>query len=114
MSDRSKDISPIAARTDHQGVQRLADMADSVAWVFRRWLKRRSRRSEDRALWALATLGDDRLSDLSEAGQQLRRKMLQQIRAREPRAPWQPRLPNERAQAEASARRTLESIQQSW
>jgi hypothetical protein len=112
MSDRSKDISPIAARTDHQGVQRLADMADSVAWVFRRWLKRRSRRSEDKALWVLATLGDDRLSDLSEAGQQLRRKMLQQIRAQEPQP--RRRRPDETCSREASARRTLESIQQSW
>jgi hypothetical protein len=89
-------------------------MADWLTWVFRRWLRRRSRRGEDRALWALAALGDDRLSDLSEAGQQLRRKMLQQIRAQEPRAPRPRRLPSERAQTEASARRTLEAIQQSW
>jgi hypothetical protein len=112
VSDRSQDVSPIAARTEHQGVQRLADMADSLRWVFRCWLKQRSRRGEDRALWALAALGDDRLSDLSEAGQRLRRKMLQQIRAQEPLL--RRRRANETSSREASARRTLEAIQQSW
>jgi hypothetical protein len=87
---------------------------DWFTWIFRCWLKRRSRRGEDRALWALAALGDDRLSDLSEAVQHLRRKVLQQIRAQELRAPRQRRLLNETAQTEASARRTLEAIRQSW
>ena len=76
-------LSENAAGRRHQGVERLLAMATWLAWAFRcvaRWWRGRP---DDRALHALAALGGDEIGKLSEAGRQLRRKILQQIRVAE-------------------------------
>jgi hypothetical protein len=73
-------FSALADRPHHQGVERLVAIADWLGWVFSRAPPRRARSAENRALRALAALGDGELANLSEAGQHLRRRALQQIR----------------------------------
>ena len=76
-------LSEMAAHRRHQGVERVLAMATWLAWAFRcvaRWWRGRP---DDRVLHALAALGGDEIGKLSEAGRQLRRKILQQIRVAE-------------------------------
>jgi hypothetical protein len=77
---RAGRLPEMAASSRHQGVERLIAMGHWLAWAFRglaRWWRRHP---DDRALHALAALGGDEVGKLSQAGRQLRRKILQEMR----------------------------------